>query len=191
MKILSATGGAIAASSLLPNKWSSPVVETGAIPVHAQSTPLLGTGDLQITLTWDTGVPLGDPGNRVDMDLHVIEPDGTEVYYVNRNGPTATLDFDNVYGFGPENIFVPVGNTATGNYQVFLHYFPGSDVFVPTTCTIVVRVFVGSAQEQTVTFTRVLSTSSERQLVAEIAFPSGTITELTGVPLQTAPLVVK
>ena len=55
IKLLTGTGGAVAASALVPAKWVSPVVKTGVVPVHAVATshptPNLGTGDLQITLT--------------------------------------------------------------------------------------------------------------------------------------------
>lgn len=38
LKALTAAGGAVAASSLLPAKWARPEVGAGALPVHAQST---------------------------------------------------------------------------------------------------------------------------------------------------------
>lgn len=38
LKALIASGGAVAASTLLPNKWSEPTVEVGMLPVHAQAT---------------------------------------------------------------------------------------------------------------------------------------------------------
>lgn len=39
LKALAATGGAAAASSLLPGEWVKPVVEVGLLPAHAQVTP--------------------------------------------------------------------------------------------------------------------------------------------------------
>ena len=78
LKTLAAAGGAAAASTLLPGKWSRPKVEVGVLPAHAQGSPMLGTGDLQVTLTWD----LGDS----DVDLHLIEPDTTHVYFGNPAG---------------------------------------------------------------------------------------------------------
>jgi hypothetical protein len=41
LKALIATGGAITASTLLPAKWSKPIVEVGMLPVHAQISPPL------------------------------------------------------------------------------------------------------------------------------------------------------
>jgi len=39
LKIVATTGGATAASTLLPTKWTKPVVEVGLLPAHAQVTP--------------------------------------------------------------------------------------------------------------------------------------------------------
>ena len=59
LKAIAATGGAVAASSLLPGEWAKPVVEVGVLPAHAQvsvtyialcdSTP--GGGNLAATNT--------------------------------------------------------------------------------------------------------------------------------------------
>ncbi|HSG16017.1 MAG TPA: twin-arginine translocation signal domain-containing protein [Anaerolineae bacterium] len=38
LKLLAA-GGAVTAVSMLPGKWSSPVVKSGVLPAHAQATP--------------------------------------------------------------------------------------------------------------------------------------------------------
>lgn len=38
LKALVATSGAITAASLLPGKWTKPVVEAGVLPAHAQSS---------------------------------------------------------------------------------------------------------------------------------------------------------
>jgi hypothetical protein len=86
-----------------------------------QSQVDTGTGDVQVTLEW---------GSEADLDLHVIEPDGTEIYFGNR-GPTTTggeLDVDanaacgNPDGFpgGVENVFWPPGEAPSGSYQVFV-----------------------------------------------------------------------
>jgi hypothetical protein len=43
LRILAATGGAIAASGVLPSQWTKPVVEVGVLPAHAQVTRPLAT----------------------------------------------------------------------------------------------------------------------------------------------------
>jgi hypothetical protein len=40
LKALAAAGGAATASTMLPGKWSEPIVEMGVLPVHAQITPV-------------------------------------------------------------------------------------------------------------------------------------------------------
>ena len=40
IKALAATGGVVAASALVPGKWSKPTVGVGVLPAHAQVTPV-------------------------------------------------------------------------------------------------------------------------------------------------------
>ena len=140
--------------------------------ILAGRTGRLGTGDLQVTLTWNTG--------DTDIDLHVIEPDGSHVYYNNQTGgSTAILDVDDRNGYGPENIFVKPGHAANGIYQVYVVYYRGS---IPTTATIKITTNANSPQQVVKTFTRNLP-SANRGLgynVANIRFPSGSITETYG-----------
>jgi uncharacterized protein YfaP (DUF2135 family) len=89
----------------------------------------VGTGKLQFSLAWDAAV---------DLDLHVTEPDGNEVYFGNP-GPSAsggTLDIDDLNGPEPsgrpagepegvENIFWQ-DSAPTGTYVVRVNYFSGS-----------------------------------------------------------------
>lgn len=77
----------------------------------------LGTGRVQATLTWD---------HAADMDLHVMEPDGTHIYFGNK-GPTATgglLDWDDNVGCGTpgavENVFWPSASAPSGSYSVWV-----------------------------------------------------------------------
>jgi len=132
---------------------------------------VLGTGDLQATLTWDT--------DETDLDIHLIEPDSTHVFFSNQEGPTASLDVDDRDGFGPENIFVPPDQADSGIYEIFIVYYSDS---VPTTATISIKVFADTPLEMTATFTRVLS-SEDMNLgvnVANVAFPDGKIEETSG-----------
>lgn len=78
-----------------------------------------GYGDVQVTLAWN---------NIADLDLHVIDPEGFEIYYARRSSPSGgQLDFDNTFGFGPENIFWPADTAPLGTYQVFVNHYTGSN----------------------------------------------------------------
>jgi len=131
---------------------------------------ILGTGDLQVTLTWNT---------TVDMDLHVIEPNGTHVFYAARNGVTARLDVDDTNGFGPENMFVGAAGAAAGTYQFYIVHFGGN---VPTTSTIAVNLRPGTPSAQTLLFTRSTSVGNPSSgfNVANVNIQTGQITETFG-----------
>jgi len=84
------------------------------------SKPDTGTGDVQVTLEW---------ASDSDLDLHVTEPDGTEIYYLNL-GPTSTggqQDVDSNVNCendgGVENVFWPVGDAPSGTYTVSVQGF--------------------------------------------------------------------
>jgi hypothetical protein len=84
------------------------------------SKPDTGTGDVQVTLEWESDS---------DLDLHVTEPDGTEIYYLNL-GPTSTggqQDVDSNVNCendgGVENVFWPVGDAPSGTYTVSVQGF--------------------------------------------------------------------
>lgn len=77
----------------------------------------LGTGDIQVTLTW---------GSYTDLDLHVTDPSGVEIYYNRRTSPSGgALDVDANAGCSSnqtntpvENIYWPYGKAPTGTYNV-------------------------------------------------------------------------
>lgn len=67
-------------------------------------------GDPQFTLIWDTDA---------DLDLHVIEPGGKEIYWEERHGDQGgELDVDNTQGFGPENVYWLVESDGPGSTKV-------------------------------------------------------------------------
>jgi len=98
--------------------------------------------DLEVTLTWNS---------LADMDLHIIEPNGTHVSWQLRQGLTARLERDNTTGFGPETASVAPNGAARGVYQVYIVHYRGA---FPTTSTISVSLNVGSSNVQTALFTR-------------------------------------
>ncbi|HYU80037.1 MAG TPA: hypothetical protein VEK56_13690, partial [Vicinamibacterales bacterium] len=127
--------------------------------------------DLEISLTWNT---------LVDMDLHVIEPDGSHVWWRHPTGPTSALETeDNITGFGPETVSVPIAGAAAGVYQVFIVHYRGA---IPTTSTIAITLGVGTPNAKTTIFTRQSSTPDATKGI-NVAFVdprSGMVGEVTG-----------
>ncbi len=85
-------------------------------------------GNPQFTLIWDS---------RADIDLHVIEPGGSHLYWADRNGHQGgELDVDDVDGFGPENIYwgggIDKGNGPPGEYKWYVHYYGSIGEAPPT-----------------------------------------------------------
>jgi hypothetical protein len=94
---------------------------SNGIPPAVNNEPVLGTGDVQVTLRWDT---------PVDLDLHVTDPAGEEIWYDNKLSTSGgNLDVDanggcNTMIASPvENVFWPYGGAPSGQYQVSVVYF--------------------------------------------------------------------
>jgi uncharacterized protein YfaP (DUF2135 family) len=85
----------------------------------------VGTGDVQVTLSWDADS---------DVDLHVVAPNGEEIYYGRREGSNgAELDLDSnaacdIDGIRNENITWPVGQAPRGRYTVRVDYWDNCGV---------------------------------------------------------------
>ena len=178
LKAMGLAAGGLAAATVVPDRWSKPAVRLGTLPALAQTSPVLGTGDLQVTVTWDT--------DCTDIDTFVQEPDGSWVWYGEQAGTTATLDVDDTDGLGPENIFVGPGMAAEGVYKVYVAYYDwdcASEVEPPTRVTIRITVYDGTPAMQQISFTRDLSVADYDETLYEVAwieFPDGHITEKTG-----------
>jgi hypothetical protein len=85
---------------------------------------VVGTGDVQVTVAWDTDA---------DVDLHVVDPGGSEIYWGSRQSPSggaldldsnAACQRDNVRN---ENITWPVGTAPQGTYTVRVDYWSNCD----------------------------------------------------------------
>lgn len=104
-----------------------------------------GHGDIQITLSWN---------NTADIDLHVIDPTGFEIYYADPVSPSGGyLDYDNMSGFGPENVFWEENTAPGGEYQVYVNHYKGDD---PSLYTVVINAFGSSS-----TFSGTLQTNQK------------------------------
>jgi len=92
-----------------------PTTEEPQPQPEPQPEPELGTGDVQITLRWTSSA---------DLDLHVFEPDGSQIFFGDP-GPTATggrLDVDSNVGCeqeaSVENVYWPEGDMPLGGYRI-------------------------------------------------------------------------
>jgi hypothetical protein len=87
----------------------------------------VGQGALRFTLQWNV---------NGDMDLHVLPPCGTEIYYGRLSACGGTLDADDTSLRGPENIFWPTTFTP-GTYYVCPEAFTSAVQNATWTLTVV------------------------------------------------------
>jgi len=120
----------------------------GAYRQQAVQVTTVGTGDVQISVTWNSAA---------DVDLHLVEPNGNEIYYGNpRSSTGGELDLDSNAGCGSdgpraENIRFPSGRAPTGTYIVRVDHWSSCNA---SSTNYVVRVTNGtSGQTFTGTFT--------------------------------------
>ncbi len=101
--IAGGTGGTVGASATVPVTLTA-----------------VGTGDVQVSLTWDVDS---------DVDLHVVDPSGEEIFYGNSSAASGgQLDLDSNAGCSldhkrAENITWPTGHAPSGHYQVLVDYW--------------------------------------------------------------------
>jgi Ca-activated chloride channel family protein len=112
--------------------------------------------ELQIETMWDT--------NYTDVDLHVIEPGGEEVFYKHmRSARDGFLHADVINGFGPETYTLP--RMANGPYQIALVYYSGDDTRLTLETLVHVIIYVrGQRQEHFI----VLTGKEDRRVVATV-----------------------
>jgi tetratricopeptide (TPR) repeat protein len=85
---------------------------------------------LRVTLAWDAD------GN--DVDLHVVDPAGEEVYYAHQKSATGLDLYEDVtQGFGPE--VVRTGKVVPGTYHVGVTYFSAGAMGVSRGVLVVLR----------------------------------------------------
>jgi hypothetical protein len=101
----------------------------------------VGAGDVQVSISWNADS---------DVDLHVVDPYGDEIYYGNtRVSSGGVLDLDSnascrIDGIRNENITWPEGEAPRGTYVVRVDYWDSCEV--PAT-DYVVRMSYGGQQE--------------------------------------------
>jgi len=142
-----------------PLPSSQPTARTTPVPAPTPRPTLsvppsisLGTGDVQATLLWN-----GDS----DLDLHVTDPSGTDIYYGNDTSSTGgKLDHDDIPHCGDspathvENIFWPTGGAPSGQYKVYVVDFrqcPGASSSFEMRVTVGGRVVYDQSGSLTAT----------------------------------------
>ena len=119
--------------------------------------------DLRVTITWNT--------DATDVDLWVLEPDGTKVFYSHpRSASGGELSQDQTQGYGPERY--QVRQARPGVYRVLVHYFrPNPNLLGGETHVhVTVARYAGTAQEVVERHTVVLKQHNQEVEVCRVRF---------------------
>jgi len=101
-----------------------------------QRVQMVGTGNLQVSLSWDTAT---------DVDLHLIEPDETEIFYSSRSSSSGgELDLDSNAGctldnVNNENITYGKNEPPSGHYIVRVDYYAACGITEQTRYLVTVN----------------------------------------------------
>ena len=119
-------------------------------------------GEITVTLAWET---------TDDLDLHLVEPDGTHIYYENRTSENgAHLDIDmNAGGRASANPIENICYTRTppsGTYKIYVDFFRRKSSIPEIPYTVYVRN--GRSEKY---FRGVHTTEKEKHLVYEFTYP--------------------
>jgi Flp pilus assembly protein TadD len=116
------------------------------------------TAELQVEAMWDS--------NYTDVDLHIVEPGGEEVYYSHLKSAKGGLLHDDVQtGFGPETYTLP--KLDHGTYQIVLTYYAGDLTRLSMQTLAHVIVYVNGERKD---FFSALTAKSEREVVATVTY---------------------
>jgi uncharacterized protein YfaP (DUF2135 family) len=97
--------------------------------------------DLRVSISWNT--------DATDIDLWVIEPDRTKVFYSSPQSPSGgKLSQDQTQGYGPERY--QIRHARKGEYQLLVHYYRAN------------RNLLGGETHVNVTITRHAGTEREK-----------------------------
>jgi len=113
--------------------------------------PVTTSSDLEFEVIWWVA--------NVDLDIHIIQPDGAHAWYANLN-PTGNgeIDIDDTNGSsGPadpavEHYNVASGAALPGDYELWINYYSGGVMHPNVTATVTVSMYRGTAFEDIQTF---------------------------------------
>jgi uncharacterized protein YfaP (DUF2135 family) len=121
------------------------------INVYADVAPTA----VKVILFWDT--------DNTDLDLHIVEPDGTECNYRNPRTPLGgSLDVDVTSGYGPE--IYTMENPNSGTYEIYVHFYGGAEL---TEAGVAVILFEGTQREARYNFSLMLTRSGDKVFIGK------------------------
>lgn len=128
-----------------------------------QMDPSKLQNDLRVSMSWNT--------DATDIDLWVIEPDGTKCFYSHaktKNG--GELSQDQTQGYGPERY--QVKKALKGTYRVIVHYFRANPNLLAgeTHVTVAITRHAGTPQEKVERRTVILKKQDEQIEVGSVEF---------------------
>jgi len=113
------------------------VGEVSGTQIQPVSSVVVGTGELQVSVSWD---------KLADLDIHLIEPDGTRIFYNNTvSSSGGMLDLDSnancrvIDGVNNENITYEGVETPSGTYTVEVGYYLSCNTEGATNYLVTVR----------------------------------------------------
>lgn len=118
---------------------------------------------LRVSITWNT--------DNTDIDLHVVEPDRTKVFYSAPNSMNGgRLSPDLTQGYGPERYHTE--KALKGEYVVLVHYFRGNPNLMggETHVNVTITRDAGTPKERTERHTVILQRPGEAVEVARLRF---------------------
>ncbi|MEP6572945.1 MAG: hypothetical protein ABJD11_09620 [Gemmatimonadota bacterium] len=153
------TGVVLGAQNDLPNMnltMTYAVTAGGAVGTYV-TQPMqvihVGTGDVQVSVSWS---------DSSDVDLHVVDPNGEEIYYGHRTSVSkGSLDLDSNAGCSRdasggfksnENIVWPASQGVAGTYIVRLDHWSACGATAPVDYVVTVNTRTGGAQVFSGTF---------------------------------------
>ena len=116
--------------------------------------------DLRIMMTWDA--------DNTDIDMHVVEPSGEEVYYAhNRSRTGALVSHDVTTGYGPEEFLHKIA--PKGKYSVSTKYFAShqQSLVGPATITVTFYTNWGRPSQKSETMSLRLDKAKDKIVIGE------------------------
>ena len=144
--------------------WSKRQQWNGEAPrvpdIEARFAQNLDT-DLRIMMTWDA--------DNTDIDMHVKEPSGEEVYYDhNRSRTGGMISHDVTTGYGPEEFLHKIA--PKGKYEVFTNYYAShqQSLVGPATITLTFYTNWGRPTQKSETVSLRLDKAKDKVIVGSI-----------------------